>query len=624
MFIFYSLRQKYKQNQCFNRIETMPLKKKIRTIISGIDFALWAAMIMLLIGSLLSFYYGNRLEKTTNYTLKDQSVILRTLSHVEKVEILLENHFYITDPYKEKSNHQEIRNLRNQIEVQLNYLASKRNYPRFKLLNRRWVKEVNPLVDLLALVEKDHVDFSNLEDFLTRFRKETQSVLNDNVEIKSFEIEKLKLIRLFALSLISLSFIILLKRLFIMKFDLITLNDYLYDLLKGSVADQPKIKERSIFALKEKMDLQYHKLELQDEKIRDYLHFTQETFIVCRTDFTVLSCTKEIKKLLGWESFEVENKKLNFILNTEGLFEELELKYYQNAKKLFNISFQCLSSRGEMKEILGTFLNYYDKVEQKNKIIVVLKDGSGEKKIEELREKSKQLFHNSKMASLGEMSGSIAHEINNPLMIMKGSLSRLNKILIREGHLSEKVEKIIERLSRVSERISSIMFVMQSFGNQNDKVMRSMVDLEELIESHLSLNQEKLKSLGIEVKTSYIDTKVEVLVHRADIDQILQSLVTNAYEAISRSHIEQGVISFKMVYDEGRLFILFRNNGAAISKDVASKLFDPFYTTKTNGIGMGLSIAHSLCQRNDIDLKLDCLKPVTFRLEFLGAVQIKN
>ncbi len=600
----------------------MPFFNKLKLIVRQLDYNLWLSICLIITGALLSFYYGSNLEKAMSFALNDQSVILRTLNDIEKFEIRIKNHFYLGDKNRENLNLEEIKNLRIEIDYLLKSLAEKEKYPRIKLLKRRWEKEVSTISEILNVIDKEHIDFRNLESFLYSFKELSQETLANNQETKSFEVVKLKLLRIFTISIITFAFFLILRKLVYFKLEADMMNIYFDETIKGLPRTKMFLNHRSMYSLKKKIDQQNENFLLLKDQCDDYLNIIKETFIVCRPDFTITKCSKEIRELVGWESFELENKKLSFLFERKEDFEDLELKYYQNGKKLFNIPLRCQTSTGVLVNVQGTFVDYYDKILHKNIILIILKDGTAEMKVEELTEKSKHLFHNSKMASLGEMSGSIAHEINNPLMIIKGSVSRLSKVLLREGNYSEPVEILLDRLNRMIERVSSIIYVMQSFGDSGDRTEKEFVLVKDLIVTLLELHAQKLRSKGIRIDFSLSNPDIQVKINKSDIDQALMNIFTNAVEGITQSGADSGNISLRVVFEKEQLYMLIRNDGAPIEKHLASKIFEPFFSSKDKGTGMGLAIAHTLCQRNEVDLRLDCLYPVTFRLEFYGATKV--
>lgn len=478
------------------------------------------------------------------------------------------------------------------------------------------------IVDVIPIVEKENIDLANLQGFLRSFKNLSERTLQNSKETKSIEIVKLRYLRVFTISIIILAFFLILKKTLFFKLEMNNLRAYFEARIKNEKKEKIFLSHESMHNLRKLIDIQSENFLLQKEQCTDFLDVIEETFIICKPDFTILKCSKETKQLIGWESFELENKKLSFFFDNEESFEDLELKYYKNGKKLFKYPVKCKSSTGEVIRVLATFIDYYDKIKRQNIILIVLKDGSNEMKIEELTEKSKHLFHNSKMASLGEMSGSIAHEINNPLMIIKGSVSRLEKIILREGKHSEQSEVLLDRLNRMIDRVSSIINIMQNFGDSSNCTEKEFVFIKDIIATIVELNAQKLKSKGISIDFYLSHPNIQVKVSKSDIDQAVMSIMNNAAEGILREEAQKGFISIRVTYSKGQLLMFIRNDGAPIDEYIASKIFEPFFTTKEKGTGMGLSIAHTLCQRNGVDLSIDCLYPATFKFEFLTAIRV--
>lgn len=194
-----------------------------------------------------------------------------------------------------------------------------------------------------------------------------------------------------------------------------------------------------------------------------------------------------------------------------------------------------------------------------------------------------------KMAALGEMSGGIAHEINNPLAIIIGKIELLLKYT---DHLEEKKDLIIKDLDIIKKtalRISKIIKGLRSFSRnaENDPMINT--PLQTIIEETLDLCRQKFSNTGIEIKTEI--ENITINCRPVEISQVLMNLFSNAYDAVSP--LEEKWILVKTKTDEKNTKIYFIDSGKGISSSLADKMFQPFYTTKDTGKGTGLGLSIS-------------------------------
>lgn len=201
----------------------------------------------------------------------------------------------------------------------------------------------------------------------------------------------------------------------------------------------------------------------------------------------------------------------------------------------------------------------------------------------------------SKMASLGEMAGGIAHEINNPLTII---LNRANllRFKVEKGSCSQKV--IIEELLKIEktvERISRIIKGLRALSRNAEHDPMSLVDLSAVIDDALSVCREKFLSRGIQFSVE-TESPLQIWCRPAQISQILLNLLNNAFDAIK----DQGTPWIRVNAERigSRLNLTVEDSGYGIAENIREKLMQPFFTTKEvgQGTGLGLSISKSLAE----------------------------
>lgn len=210
-----------------------------------------------------------------------------------------------------------------------------------------------------------------------------------------------------------------------------------------------------------------------------------------------------------------------------------------------------------------------------------------------------------RLATLGEMAGGIAHEINNPLAVIIGSCDQMHRLLntadtsLDLSKLSEKVE----RISKTSFRISKIVTGLRAFSRQADQDPFLETPLKLLIDETLELCKEKFYQNNVQLIVGEIPD-VNVPIRAVQISQVLINLLNNAFDAVHQ--LNEKVVQLQFEKTAENIFLRVSDSGAGVPKDNMSKIFDPFFTTKEvgQGTGLGLSISRGILLDHQGELTL--------------------
>lgn len=224
-----------------------------------------------------------------------------------------------------------------------------------------------------------------------------------------------------------------------------------------------------------------------------------------------------------------------------------------------------------------------------------------ERREQELREKQEQLVQAAKLATLGELTAGIAHELNNPLnnigLYIGNVIDGLRLGLGSPEALVDDLEKAQRQVQKATEIISHL----RTFGRVA-LIDRDLVAINDVIEAALTLIREQLRLHEVEVETSLaaIDGCVEG--NWIQLEQVFVNLLTNARDAVAGS--PEKWIRLSSEQREREIVITVEDSGPGVPEGLENRIFDPFFTTKDvgKGTGLGLSITYGIVKEHGGDI----------------------
>jgi len=223
--------------------------------------------------------------------------------------------------------------------------------------------------------------------------------------------------------------------------------------------------------------------------------------------------------------------------------------------------------------------------------------------ITELKQIQSSLLAQSKMASLGEMAAGIAHEINNPLAIIRGKA-----LLLKDRSSDERVQAGLEMIEQNCVRIEKIVRSLKSVSRNSSNDPFEEVPVLGLIEEAFVIAKERFREKSLDL-SMVVDKNVSEFdrtrARSAEIVQVLVNLLNNSFDAIQAQSKGWARIGIKT--DGGSFLIEVVDSGPKISPEVASRMMEPFYTTKSSGkgTGLGLSVSKQFIENHQSELIYD-------------------
>ena len=204
-------------------------------------------------------------------------------------------------------------------------------------------------------------------------------------------------------------------------------------------------------------------------------------------------------------------------------------------------------------------------------------------------------IHTEKMSALGRMAAGIAHEINNPLAGILLFSSNLSKKVPEKGPMKEGLDIII----RETVRCKTIIQELLEFSRDREP-QKEMVNPNTIIEKALKMLENEFRLHHIQIKKQLSDDLQETMLDENQIEQIFVNLLLNAVQAI----IKKGVITVTSRMDENRekALIEIADTGSGISAENIAKIFEPFFSTKPKGTGLGLAVSYAIVKNHQGDI----------------------
>jgi two-component system sensor kinase FixL len=210
-----------------------------------------------------------------------------------------------------------------------------------------------------------------------------------------------------------------------------------------------------------------------------------------------------------------------------------------------------------------------------------------------LQELQAELVHISRLTAMGEMASTLAHELNQPLSAITNYLRGSRRLL--ESASDKTVPLLRDALDKAAQqaiRAGQIIRRLRDFVSRGESE-RQVENVAKLIEEASALALVGAKELGIRVLLRFHPDVSLVLADRVQIQQVLLNLIRNAVDAMADTRTRELLISTRPVEDE-MVEISVADTGAGVTPDVADQLFQPFVTSKSQGMGVGLSISRTI------------------------------
>jgi len=257
----------------------------------------------------------------------------------------------------------------------------------------------------------------------------------------------------------------------------------------------------------------------------------------------------------------------------------------RNQRRLI-ITVHDVTEREEAHELLKTRVR--EKTDHLSRINVRLRQ-----EVKERKRVQDELVQAGKLAALGQLSTGIAHEINQPLAAIRHYIHNARLLLERGDLATHRLN--LEKIEELTERMAKTINHLKTFARWPSNQLSS-VDLLASLDRSFSLLATRISQLQIRIERRYKSLQPKVLAEDIRLEQVLINIIANAVDAVSECPADERVIAIEIENMEPLLRISIIDSGSGIKAEERESIFDPFYTTKAvgKGLGLGLSISYNI------------------------------
>jgi signal transduction histidine kinase len=229
-------------------------------------------------------------------------------------------------------------------------------------------------------------------------------------------------------------------------------------------------------------------------------------------------------------------------------------------------------------------------------------------KTEALQNAQEEIVQSEKLAALGYLSAGMAHEIRNPL----NSISLFVQLMRQTTTEPDQLDcqgKILKEVDRIDSIIRKLLD-----SSRRTRAISSCVQVNQVIDNAIAAFSPQIETRKIQVDRQYHCIPPPITADPAELEQIFTNLFLNSLDAMNRG----GRLVIELFEKNGKVIVRVCDNGSGIAEDVLSNIFDPFFSTKSRGTGMGLPVALRIARMYEGNMEVENSSPegTTFRLEF--------
>ena len=377
---------------------------------------------------------------------------------------------------------------------------------------------------------------------------------------------------------------------------------YLENHLAAGVFTPARIAVLQVLAPQAAMSLEnsrlYRELERREVKIRRLVDANIVGVAITNMDGAVVEANDAVLNIVGYTREDVQSGRIRWRELTPSEWQEPSnraVAQLQATGRFDVFEKELLRKDGSRVPVLVAGAAVDD---ARHESVVFVIDLTERKRAEQERERLRQLqadlAHVNRISMMGELTASFAHELKQPITAAITDAKTCLRWLSRDQPDVERARKATTRVLNSGTRAADIIDHLRSFYKKDARLQRELVDVNELVREMLVLLQQGATQHAVSMRAELDADPSAVTVDRVQLQQVLMNLMLNAVEAMSDSGGELTIRSRRA--HDGQLTISVSDTGVGLPAEQSDRIFTPFFSTKPQGTGMGLSISRSIVE----------------------------
>ncbi len=368
--------------------------------------------------------------------------------------------------------------------------------------------------------------------------------------------------------------------------------------LVGSVRDEQEKRTADLGQVSAQLERAYKKLEeraMQLINIQDYtqsiLRSITSGVVTVGPDGSVTTANPAAERMLGISEFDMVPKPIGAVFEDDGgLGRDVEKVLSGRVPKIL-LDTSVVVRKGQTLHVQATISRMRAVGGRTLGAVLTLED------VSEVRALTEQLIRADRLAAMGELTAGVAHEVRNPLGVIRASVQLLEDTECDEGRLHDASEVIKQEIDRLDRVIKALL----DFGRPSPPRLVS-VQVEDVLRDVVLFTRRFAGRVEVRLEERYAPGVPKILGDPEKLKQVFLNLVTNAVQAMEDTG---GDISISTGVDRGFVTVTVDDNGPGIGEESLGKVFDPFYSTRAEGTGLGLTIVHRIVDEHDGHIELE-------------------
>ena len=344
-------------------------------------------------------------------------------------------------------------------------------------------------------------------------------------------------------------------------------------------------------------------IEQREAKIRRLVDSNIIGIIIWNLEGQILDANTEFLRMVGYDQHDLSSDRLSWEdmtppewrdrdaltiseLKTKGAVQPFEKEYFRKDGSRIPVLIGVASLEGPEGQGVAFVL---DLTERKRA------EAEARESERRFRNMQMELAHANRLATLGQLTASITHEVKQPITAALLNTQTAKRFLTRQEPDVERAKKAMDRAVLNSMRVTEVVDRTHALVRK-EPVQKTPLEINEAISGVIGLTRREVSKNGVQVRTQLAERLPVIQGSRVQIQQVVLNLIVNAVEAMSQMSHDHRELLISTEAEADCILVAVRDSGPGLPESATERAFEAFYTTKSSGLGMGLSICRSIVE----------------------------